>query len=85
MKAQDLNGNEGGKSATATVTINVRDVNDNLPTLEKAKVVFILTLFCTLLFIYINCEYNCVVVSYRISVYSFVLLREKSKNEPFLF
>ena len=80
MKAQDLNGNEGGKSATATVTINVRDVNDNLPTLEKSKVVLIFTLFCSLLFIYINCEYNCIVVSYMISVYSFVLLREKKQK-----
>ncbi|KAM7410640.1 hypothetical protein PAMA_001872 [Pampus argenteus] len=35
VKGQDLNGNPGGNSATSTVTINIRDVNDNLPTLEK--------------------------------------------------
>ncbi|KAM7388787.1 hypothetical protein PAMP_024937 [Pampus punctatissimus] len=35
VKAQDLYGKPGGNSATGTVTINVRDVNDNLPTLEK--------------------------------------------------
>ena len=83
MKAQDLNGNEGGNTATTTVTINIRDVNDNLPTLEKAKVVYFLTLFCSLLFVYIYI--NCRVMSYMILVYSFVLLKEKSKNEPFLF
>uniref|UniRef100_A0A7N8XNZ0 Desmoglein-2-like n=1 Tax=Mastacembelus armatus TaxID=205130 RepID=A0A7N8XNZ0_9TELE len=35
VKAQDLKGKSGGNSATATVTINIRDVNDNPPTLEK--------------------------------------------------
>ncbi|XP_047199070.1 desmoglein-2-like [Hippoglossus stenolepis] len=37
VKGQDLNGQSEGKSATSTVTINVRDVNDNLPTLEKEE------------------------------------------------
>uniref|UniRef100_A0A4W6EMK7 Cadherin domain-containing protein n=1 Tax=Lates calcarifer TaxID=8187 RepID=A0A4W6EMK7_LATCA len=37
VKGQDLNGEPGGNSATTTVTINVRDVNDNLPTLEKEE------------------------------------------------
>uniref|UniRef100_A0A667Y0I7 Cadherin domain-containing protein n=1 Tax=Myripristis murdjan TaxID=586833 RepID=A0A667Y0I7_9TELE len=35
VKGQDLNGKEGGNSETATVTINIQDVNDNPPTLEK--------------------------------------------------
>ncbi|XP_034387314.1 desmoglein-2.1 [Cyclopterus lumpus] len=35
VQGQDLNGKAGGKSATTTVMINVLDVNDNLPTLEK--------------------------------------------------
>uniref|UniRef100_A0A3B4V411 Desmoglein-3-like n=1 Tax=Seriola dumerili TaxID=41447 RepID=A0A3B4V411_SERDU len=35
LKGQDLNGKPGGNSETGTVTIKVRDVNDNLPTLEK--------------------------------------------------
>uniref|UniRef100_A0A3Q1CYH3 Cadherin domain-containing protein n=1 Tax=Amphiprion ocellaris TaxID=80972 RepID=A0A3Q1CYH3_AMPOC len=37
VKGQDLNGQPGGHSGTGTVTINVRDVNDNLPTLEKEQ------------------------------------------------
>ncbi|CAK6969743.1 desmoglein-2.1-like [Scomber scombrus] len=32
---RDLNGQPGGNTATGTVTINIRDVNDHLPTLEK--------------------------------------------------
>uniref|UniRef100_A0A667Y0G7 Desmoglein 2 n=1 Tax=Myripristis murdjan TaxID=586833 RepID=A0A667Y0G7_9TELE len=32
---QDLDGRREGNTATATVTINIRDVNDHLPTLEK--------------------------------------------------
>uniref|UniRef100_A0A8D3BNA7 Cadherin domain-containing protein n=1 Tax=Scophthalmus maximus TaxID=52904 RepID=A0A8D3BNA7_SCOMX len=37
VKGQDLNGKQGGRSGTGTVTINVVDVNDNLPTLEKVE------------------------------------------------
>ncbi|KAI4829205.1 hypothetical protein KUCAC02_023265 [Chaenocephalus aceratus] len=37
VKGQDLNGVPGGHSATSTVVINVQDVNDNLPTLEKVE------------------------------------------------
>ncbi|XP_070765423.1 desmoglein-2.1-like [Enoplosus armatus] len=37
VKGQDLNGKPGGHTATGTVTIKVRDVNDNRPTLEKAE------------------------------------------------
>ncbi|KAK1896668.1 Desmoglein-2 [Dissostichus eleginoides] len=37
VKGQDLNGEPGGHSATRTVVINVQDVNDNLPTLEKVE------------------------------------------------
>lgn len=33
-----MNGAPGGHIATATVTINIRDVNDNPPTLEKEAV-----------------------------------------------
>ncbi|XP_061636596.1 desmoglein-2.1-like isoform X2 [Phyllopteryx taeniolatus] len=35
VQAQDLNGDPDGLTGTSTVTINVLDVNDNLPTLEK--------------------------------------------------
>uniref|UniRef100_A0A3Q3J028 Cadherin domain-containing protein n=1 Tax=Monopterus albus TaxID=43700 RepID=A0A3Q3J028_MONAL len=37
LQGQDLNGKPGGNSGTGTVTINIQDVNDNLPTLEKEK------------------------------------------------
>lgn len=37
---RDLNGKPGGRSGTGTVNINVIDVNDNAPTLEKEMVVF---------------------------------------------
>ncbi|XP_070689059.1 desmoglein-2.1-like [Pempheris klunzingeri] len=37
VKGQDLNGQPGGNSGTGTVTINVLDVNDNVPTLEKEE------------------------------------------------
>uniref|UniRef100_A0A8C5DWK8 Desmoglein-2-like n=1 Tax=Gouania willdenowi TaxID=441366 RepID=A0A8C5DWK8_GOUWI len=37
VKGQDLNGQPGGYSGTGTVTINVRDVNDNVPTLEREE------------------------------------------------
>lgn len=45
VKGQDLNGGFGGHSATSTVTINVEDVNDNHPTLEKKQVLFCLSCF----------------------------------------
>uniref|UniRef100_A0A8C6V1S3 Cadherin domain-containing protein n=1 Tax=Neogobius melanostomus TaxID=47308 RepID=A0A8C6V1S3_9GOBI len=35
VKGQDMNGDPSGNSATTTVTINIGDVNDNPPTLEK--------------------------------------------------
>ncbi|XP_077440238.1 desmoglein-2.1-like isoform X3 [Vanacampus margaritifer] len=35
VQAQDLNGNPDGLTGTSTLTINVLDINDNLPTLEK--------------------------------------------------
>ncbi|CAL8307288.1 unnamed protein product [Lota lota] len=34
---KDLNGREGGHEATGTVTIRIKDVNDNVPTLEKEE------------------------------------------------
>ncbi|KAK1897303.1 Desmoglein-2 [Dissostichus eleginoides] len=37
VQGQDLNGAPGGHSATSTVVIDVKDVNDNLPTLEKSE------------------------------------------------
>ncbi|XP_042370453.1 desmoglein-4-like, partial [Plectropomus leopardus] len=37
VKGQDLNGAPGGNTAIGTVTINVSDVNDNPPTLEKEE------------------------------------------------
>lgn len=39
VKGQDLNGKPEGKTGTGTVTINVVDVNDNSPTLEKTAVI----------------------------------------------
>ncbi len=43
VKGQDLNGSPGGNSATSTVIINIQDVNDNFPTLEKEQVIFFVT------------------------------------------
>lgn len=37
VKGKDLNGKPEGNTGTGTVTINVQDVNDNLPTLEKEE------------------------------------------------
>ncbi|XP_035985728.1 desmoglein-2-like, partial [Fundulus heteroclitus] len=37
VMAKDLYGEEGGHTATATVTITLNDVNDNPPTLEKME------------------------------------------------
>ncbi|KAM9796220.1 desmoglein-2.1-like [Syngnathus typhle] len=37
VQAQDLNGDPDGHTGTSTLTINVLDVNDNLPTLEKSQ------------------------------------------------
>ncbi|XP_059197235.1 desmoglein-2.1-like [Centropristis striata] len=38
VRGQDLNGEPGGNSATGMVTINILDVNDNPPTLEKEEI-----------------------------------------------
>ncbi|KAL7875617.1 hypothetical protein AOLI_G00105800 [Acnodon oligacanthus] len=35
IKATDMNGQPGGRTTTAKVTINILDVNDNVPVLEK--------------------------------------------------
>ncbi|XP_035508670.1 cadherin-4-like [Morone saxatilis] len=37
VRGQDLNGKPEGNTGTGTVIINVRDVNDHLPTLEKDR------------------------------------------------
>ncbi|XP_068508237.1 desmoglein-2.1 isoform X2 [Syngnathus scovelli] len=37
VQAQDLNGDPDGHTGTSTLTINVLDVNDNVPTLEKSQ------------------------------------------------
>ncbi|XP_076581888.1 desmoglein-2.1-like [Chaetodon auriga] len=39
VRGQDLNGKPGGNTETATVTIKIGDVNDNIPTLEKEQYV----------------------------------------------
>lgn len=44
VRGQDLGGEAGGHTATGTVTINIADVNDNLPILEKQQVAFLLSL-----------------------------------------
>uniref|UniRef100_A0A8C5GHN9 Desmoglein-2-like n=1 Tax=Gouania willdenowi TaxID=441366 RepID=A0A8C5GHN9_GOUWI len=35
IKASDLNGQPGGNSGTGEIEINLKDINDNVPTLEK--------------------------------------------------
>ncbi|XP_023671496.2 desmoglein-2-like protein isoform X1 [Paramormyrops kingsleyae] len=35
IKATDLDGDAGGKAATASIVIKILDINDNVPTLEK--------------------------------------------------
>lgn len=40
VKGQDLYGRPEGKTGTGTVTINIIDINDNAPTLEKEGVCF---------------------------------------------
>lgn len=40
-----MNGKAGGNFATNNVIINILDVNDNLPTLEKEEVVLFEFLF----------------------------------------
>ncbi|XP_042368749.1 desmoglein-3-like [Plectropomus leopardus] len=37
VQGQDLNGEPGGRVGTGSVTINVLDINDNAPTLEKEE------------------------------------------------
>lgn len=38
VKGTDMGGAEDGKTGTGTVRINVTDINDNIPTLEKSEV-----------------------------------------------
>ncbi len=38
IKASDLNGEVGGNTGTGEITITIRDINDNIPTLEKESV-----------------------------------------------
>lgn len=40
VRGQDLNGSPLGNTGTGTVTINVLDVNDHPPTLEKEQVIY---------------------------------------------
>lgn len=40
VKGQDLYGRPQGNTGSGTVTINILDVNDNAPTLEKEEVCF---------------------------------------------
>ena len=35
---KDLNGAAGGNEGTGTIVIKIKDVNDNVPTLEKEEV-----------------------------------------------
>ncbi|XP_019733901.1 cadherin-4-like [Hippocampus comes] len=42
VQAQDLNGDPDGLTGTSTLTINVLDINDNLPTLEKDEVLAVI-------------------------------------------
>lgn len=55
VKAQDLNGSQGGNAATSTVTISIMDVNDNLPTLEMEKVEVPLLFFTEKMFCFVFC------------------------------
>jgi len=38
VQAADMDGSAEGNSATASLTIDILDVNDNIPTLEKDEV-----------------------------------------------
>lgn len=38
IKASDLGGHAGGNTGTGEITINIMDINDNVPTLEKESV-----------------------------------------------
>lgn len=38
VQAKDMPGMTTGESSSATITINVKDVNDNLSTFKKGKV-----------------------------------------------
>ena len=42
MLGKDLNGKPGGNEGTGTVTVKIKDVNDNAPTLEKQEVAFLI-------------------------------------------
>lgn len=37
VKAQDLRGEEGGRTATTSVTITITDANDNMPSFSKRE------------------------------------------------
>lgn len=43
IKASDLGGRAGGNTGTGEITINILDINDNVPTLEKESVGFTCT------------------------------------------
>lgn len=40
IRASDLGGRAGGNTGTGEITINIMDINDNVPTLEKEFVGF---------------------------------------------
>lgn len=42
VRGQDMNGLPGGRTATATATVYITDVNDHTPKLEKEEVVLLI-------------------------------------------